>query len=61
VEAREPEVFQIAPSAHSSADGADRVASAPCGSVIDPKDDLTTTSYKSIVAASIYFAFAAMP
>ena len=58
----EQEVFQIASFAHSSADGIDRAGIAPRSSVIDWKDDvLTNTSFRSIVEASIYFAFVAMP
>ena len=59
---QEQEVFQIASSAHSSADGIDRAGYAPRPWVTDRKDDdLTNASFRSIVEASIYFAFIAMP
>ena len=62
VRVQEQEVFQIASSAQSSADAIDRAGIAPRSSVIDWKDDvLTNTSFRSIVEASIYFAFVAMP
>ena len=61
MKAQEQEVFQIASFAHSSAEHVDGAACAPCRWVIDPEDDLTTASFRSIVEASIHFAFVAMP